>query len=207
MTSGNGVRLHVLPSPPASSSVSPSLSKVLVDEGYYNFHALVDVLRREFSKVGMSLEIEMLAVTGKCRVKVGYMVGKTILPVHLDTIGPLLGFYSYSTVPSDSQWHVSSRRVNMSRYLGSVEVSCDIVETKSNVGFDGKHSDTIVTILAPIKGLSPNELSLNGTAQHYANIESKVPIRKGVHSSAAFRVKPNNGSARVCRVLLELYIV
>ena len=65
-----------------------------------------------------------------------------------------------------------------------------------NINSDGKKSDVIVSL--PITTTQP----LNGSVQHYFDIESRVKIDRGFVNKITFNVSKNVG-----KVLLDLYIV
>ena len=70
-----------------------------------------------------------------------------------------------------------------------------ITQMQENINSNGKKSDVILTL--PIASTQ----TLKGSVQHF-DIESRVPIDKGVISKIDFKVTKN-----VSKVLLDLYIM
>ena len=67
-----------------------------------------------------------------------------------------------------------------------IDVKCSLVDRQNNIDTDGKRSDVILSL--PITSTN----TLKGSVQHYFDIESKIPINKGVYNLLNFSVLGNN---------------
>ena len=86
--------------------------------------------------------------------------------------------------------------MNINNDLEYIEVSCILVKMQENINLNGKKSDVILTL--PITSTQ----TLNGSIQHYVDIDSRVPIDKGVINKIDFNITKNVG-----QVFLDLYIM
>ena len=77
-----------------------------------------------------------------------------------------------------------------------------MVKIRENINTNGKRSDVIA--LLPITTTQ----SLKGSVQHFFDIESRVPIDRGVINKINFNIKDQDGNTiRISKVRLDLYIV
>ena len=114
--------------------------------------------------------------------------------MNLKNLGPILGFNKDQVINANTK--TTSGKVDINNGLEYIEMSCSLVNMSENINSNGKKSDVILTL--PITSTQ----TLNGSVQHYVDIESKVHIDKGVINKINFNVSENVG-----KVLLDLYIM
>ena len=157
--------------------------KKTIKEGYWTF----DMLKKEIESYG-NVILEANKHNGKCSITSDSVI-------NLKNLGPLLGFNKDQSINANTKT-TSGKQVNINDGLEYIEISCSLVKMQENINSNGKKSDVILTI--PISSTQ----TLKGSVQHYFNIESRVPIDKGVINKIDFKVTKNVG-----KVLLDLYIM
>ena len=119
--------------------------------------------------------------------------------LQLKRFGELLGFDNNTTINSRSS--KSSKTININSNLRYIQINCDAVDRTCNIDNDGKRSATLLTLPITTKD------SLKGSVSHYTDIESKIPINKGVYNKLFFDVITNNKKTHFGSILMELYIM
>ena len=120
--------------------------------------------------------------------------------LNFKNIGPLLRFDKDQTIWANTKTK-SGKTVNINNGLKYIDVKCSLVDRQNNIDTDGKRSDVILSL--PITSTN----ILKGSVQHYFDIESKIPINKGVYNLLSFSVLGNNNKTQFGSILLELYIM
>ena len=95
----------------------------------------------------------------------------------------------------------TSKTIEINSYLRYIQINCDAVDRTCNIDNDGKRSATLLTLPITTKD------SLKGSVSHYTDIESKIPINKGVYNKLCFDVITNNKKTHFGSTLMELYIM
>ena len=158
-------------------------NKKTIEEGYWTF----SMFKKEIESFGsVTLDSNKHNVT--CSITSDSIMS-------LKNLGPLLGFSKDQTINANTKT-TGGKQVDINNGLEYIEITCSLVKMPENINTDGKKSAVILTL--PITSTQ----SLNGSVQHYFNIESRVPIDKDVINKIDFNVTKNVG-----KVLLDLYIM
>ena len=97
---------------------------------------------------------------------------------------------------------ISDSRVNLNLGLEYIKIRCDVVDSSRNLDEDGDKDNTIVSL--PITTTQ----TLYGSVQPFYDIESKIPINRGVINRLRFSVTDQNGDlVDVGKILLECYLM
>ena len=119
----------------------------------------------------------------------------------MKTIGPILGFTKNQAINVNTITK-SGNSVNINNGFQHIKVTCSLVRMIDNINTNGKRTDVIAVL--PITTTQ----SLKGSVQHFFDIESRVPIDKGVINKINFNVKDQDGNTiSIGKVLLDLYIM
>ena len=162
--------------------------KKVIPEGYMTF----SMLKKEIEGYG-TVTLESNDYDGTCSIT-------SDNAINLKNVGPILGFNKDQTISANTKTK-SGNSVNINNGLEYIEIKCDMVERQNNIDTNGKRSDVILTL--PIT----TSQSLKGSVQHYFDIESKIPINKGVYNKLNFNVVGNDNKTQFGSILLELYIL
>ena len=131
-------------------------------------------------------------------MKIDYLIICSITSdnaINLKNLGRLLGFNKNQSITANTKTK-SGKQVDINNGLEYIEVTCSLVKMQKNINSNGKKSDVILSL--PITSTQ----TLNGSVQHYFDIESRVPTDKGVINKINFNIPVNVG-----KVLLDLYIM
>ena len=89
--------------------------------------------------------------------------------MNMKNFGPIIGFDKDQVINANTKTN-SGKIVNINNGLKYIEVKCSSVDKQKSIDANGKRSDVISVL--PI---TTNQ-SLKGSAQHYFDIETKIPI-------------------------------
>ena len=158
--------------------------KKTIKEGYWTF----SMLKKEIESYGAGVTSEANKYDGTCSIT-------SDNTINFKNLGPILGFDKNQIINANTKT-TSGKEVDINNGLEYIELSCSLVNKSENVNSDGKKSDVIITL--PVTSTQ----TLKGSVQHYFDIESRMPIDKGVINKIDFKVTKNVG-----KVLLDLYIM
>lgn len=165
-------------------------TKITLDEGYWNFRSIVDKLK----SVG-DIRLTENKHNETCIVKTGDKL-------QFQKFGMLLGFDQDTTLQKKTKQNTttSPNKVNVNRGLRFITVSCDTLvdESIDTRGYRGG----VTTTLPASRGVS-----LKWSVVRYVDVESPVPIKRGIYNELKFTIKDNNKSSHVGSVLLDVYIM
>ena len=167
-------------------------NKKYIRKGYWTFNMIKKEIESYSSKAG-NVSLKENKYNATCTIT-------TDKETNLKSIGPLLGFES-DRIISPNPETTSDNKVNINNEPQYIEIRCNLVKLSDNIDSEGKKSDLIITL--PIT----SKQSLFGSAQHYNDIESKVPIDRGVINRIIFTVSGSNEVDFKGKVLLDLYIM
>ena len=161
---------------------------ITLPEGYYTYKELEHEL-----VTNNDITMEMKKSSGKRSI-----LGPTD-DIRLGKLGELLGFQDDKLVITANSRAHSPQRVDVSRGLRYVEISCSIVDRNKNTNTHGTPSDVISSLAIPAD-------TLKGSVTQYNDIESRVRVNKGVFNEITFKVRGNNETTEIGSILLECYI-
>lgn len=154
--------------------------------GYHTFKMIADDLK----KLG-SIELVANRYDSTCTITTDHQI-------ELFKFGQLLGFDENTTITTTK---TSPNVVNINRGLKYIQVTSNIVNRSKNI-VNGNKSDCIAVL--PITSTQ----TLKASVQHFFDIESRIPINKGVINQLEFKITDqDDNSVNVGEVLLDLYIM
>ena len=159
--------------------------------GYYTF----DIIKQLFND---GATLEATKYDGKCWIKTDAST-----TIHITSkLASLLGFNDDNRIFNPNTTTTSDNKVDVNNGLRYIKIHCNVVDDTSNLNEAGKKDDTIISL--PISTTQP----LFGSITKHSDIESKVPIDKGVINQLHFTVTDQNGNpVDVGGILLECYIM
>ena len=160
-------------------------------KGYYTFNMI-----RELCKD--SVKLEATKYDGKCKIITD---GSTNVNI-TSKLAYLLGFNNNNRLFKLNTTTISDSRVNLNLGLEYIKIRCDVVNSSRNLDEDGDKDNTIVSL--PITTTQTQY----GSVQPFYDIESKIPINRGVINRLRFSVTDQNGDlVDVGKILLECYLM
>ena len=157
--------------------------KKTIEVGYWTFH----MLKKEIESYG-NVTLEANKHNGTCSIT-------SDNTINMKNLGSLLGFNYNQNINTNTKT-TRGKQVDINNGLEYIEISCSLVNMSENINSNVKKSDVVLTLQIT------STQTLKGSVQHYFDIESRVPIDKGVINKIDFKVTKNVG-----KVLLDLYIM
>ena len=161
---------------------------VKFEPGYWTF----DLIKKKFESLNGNLSITANLHNNSCTIT-------SDAKLQLERFGELIGFDNNTTINSGSS--KTSKTIEINSKLRYIKINCDAVDRTCNIDNNGKRSRTITTLPVTTKD------TLKGSVSHYTDIESKIPINKGVYNKSCFDVITNNNKTHFGSTLMELYIM
>ena len=134
---------------------------VKFEQGYWTF----DLIKKKIKALNGNLTTTANEHNNTCTVT-------SDANLQLKRFGELLGFDNNTTINAGVT--KTSKTLDTNSKLRYDKINCDAVDRLSNIDNNGKRSATISTLPITTKE------SLKGCEWHYTDIESKIPINKGV---------------------------
>ena len=161
---------------------------VKFEPGYWTFN----LIKKKFESLNGNLSITANLHNNTCTITAD-------ANLQLKRFEELIGFDNNRTINSGSS--KISKTIDINSKLRYIKINCDAVDRTSNIDNNGKRSAAILTLPITTKD------SLKGSVSHYTDIESKIPINKGVYNKLCFDAIKNNNKTHFGSTLMELYIM
>ncbi len=148
-------------SPKYNDKIADRGSTVKFEEGYWTFSMIKDRFTYELGTTVLRAN----KYDSTCSLEVDG-------DFDLSNVGELLGLRENTHMETNNIL-TSPNKVDINRGLRYITISCDLVNSDTNIDSVGRRSTVISSL--PITTTQ----SLKGTVSHYTDIESRVPIDKG----------------------------
>ena len=159
--------------------------KVTFDQGYWTF----ELMKKKLELLSGNIKVIKNVHNNTYTIT-------TDSNLQLKRFGELIGFDNNTTINANTT--KSGKNIDINSKLRYIKNSCDAVDRTCNNDNTGKRSPAILTLPITTKE------SLKGSVTHFTDIESKIPINKGVYNKLCFDVITNNNKTHHGSTLMEL---